>query len=103
MPPAATRNDAAVIRIFLLGPRFDTDKAAMFVVVNSSRHDGGLRQVNYEIQQRHIGLLYYSVVNVHKEKMLKDIQMLLGIVVQITQTPGNPSRVQDIRLTSQIA
>ena len=43
-----------------------------------------------------IGLLYYSVVNVHEEKMLKDIQMLLGIVVQITQTPGNPSRVQDI-------
>ena len=43
-----------------------------------------------------IGLLYYSVVNVHEEKMLKDIQTLLGIVVQITQTPGNPSRVQDI-------
>ncbi len=43
-----------------------------------------------------IGLLYYSVVNVHEEKMLKDIQMLLGIVVQITRTPGKASRVQDI-------
>ena len=51
MPPTATRDDAAVIRIFFLGPRFDTDKATVFVVVNLSRHDGGLRHVNYEIQQ----------------------------------------------------
>lgn len=76
--PAATRNDAASIRILLL-TRFDPDKATVFVVVNSSRHDDS-----------------YSVVNVHEEKMLKDIQMLFGNVVQITQTPGKRSRVQDI-------
>lgn len=93
--PAATRNDAASIRILLL-TRFDPDKATVFVVVNSSRHDDSLRHVNYEIHQRHVGWLYYSVVNVHEEKMLKDIQMLFGNVVQITQTPGKRSRVQDI-------
>lgn len=34
-----------------------------------------------------IGLLYYSVVNVHEERMLKEIGMLLGIV-QVTRTPS---------------
>ena len=34
-----------------------------------------------------IGAVYYSVVNVHEERMLKEIGMLLGIV-QVTRTPS---------------
>lgn len=50
-----------------------------------------------------IGLLYYSVVNVHEERMLKEIGMLLGIV-QVTRPPSRDAvELQDIRLTSQIA
>ncbi len=42
-----------------------------------------------------IGLLYYSVVNAHEKRTLKEILMLLGIV-QVTPTPGKANRVQDV-------
>ena len=42
-----------------------------------------------------IGLIYYSVVDAHEERMLKEILMLLGIV-QVTPSPGKANRVQDV-------